>query len=97
MANSSDINGHGLGMRNGHSKAARTVEKPAASGSAKKRTAADARSNASAHAQTNLPVGAASGAQAKSPSRPRGREGGQVRVYSKALVEANEEEMLKAG
>ncbi len=53
MANSSDINGHGLGMRNGHSKAARTVEKPAASGSAKKRTAADARSNASAHAQTN--------------------------------------------
>ena len=44
-----------------------------------------------------FPVGAASGAQAESLLRPKGFDGGQVRVYSKALVEENEEEMLKAG
>ena len=44
-----------------------------------------------------FPVGAASGAQAESLFRSRDLDGGQVRVYSKALVEENEEEMLKAG
>ena len=37
-----------------------------------------------------FPVGAASGAQAKSPSHCANAEGGLVRVYSKALVEENE-------
>jgi hypothetical protein len=33
----------------------------------------------------------------ESPSASRDEEGGQVRVYSKALVEENREETLKAG
>jgi hypothetical protein len=44
-----------------------------------------------------LPVGAASGAQAESLFKSKDMDGGQVRVYSKALVEENREEMLKAG
>jgi hypothetical protein len=37
-----------------------------------------------------FPVGAASGAQAKSPSYRKVMQGRQARVYSKALVEENE-------
>jgi hypothetical protein len=44
-----------------------------------------------------FPVGAASGAQAKSLSPPKGRDGGQARVYSKALVEENEKTKSEAG
>jgi hypothetical protein len=36
-----------------------------------------------------FPVGAASGAQAESPSTLQNEEGRQARVYSKALVEEN--------
>jgi len=39
--------------------------------------------------QASFPVGAASGAQAKSPFTSQDEEGGRARVYSKALVEEN--------
>jgi hypothetical protein len=44
--------------------------------------------NRSLTASKVFPVGAASGTQAQSPSREND-EGGQARVYSKALVEEN--------
>ncbi len=43
MANSSDINGHGLGMRNGHAKAARALEKDKGSATKKRAPAKPAR------------------------------------------------------